>query len=35
LVASAFNVTFYAFAYRQLAANWSPPPALVALQLDT
>lgn len=35
LVASAFNVTFYAFAYRQLAANWSPPPALAALQLDT
>jgi len=35
VVASAFNVTFYAFAYRQLAANWSPPPALAALQLDT
>ncbi|HYL33334.1 MAG TPA: hypothetical protein VEU53_09345 [Stellaceae bacterium] len=35
LVASAFNVTFYAFAYRQLSANWRPPPALAALQLDT
>jgi len=35
LVVSAFNITFYAFAYRQLAANWSPPPALAALQIDT
>jgi len=35
VVVSAFSVTFYAFAYRQLAANWSPPPALAALQLDT
>lgn len=35
LVISAFNITFYAFAYRQLAANWNPPPALAALQLDT
>lgn len=35
LVASAFNVTFYAFAYRQLAANWNPPPAFAALQFDT
>lgn len=35
LVVSAFNVTFYAIAYRQLAANWNPPPALAALQFDT
>ena len=35
LVISAFSVTFYAFAYRQLAANWNPPPALAALQIDT
>lgn len=35
LVVSAFNVTFYAFAYRQLAVNWNPPPALAALQIDT
>jgi len=35
LVVSAFSVTFYAFAYRQLAANWSPPPAFAALQFDT
>ena len=35
LVISAFNVAFYASAYRQLATNWNPPPALAALQLDT
>lgn len=35
LVLSAFSVTFYAFAYRQLAANWNTPPALAALQIDT
>ena len=35
LVVSAFSVTFYAFAYRQLAANWNAPPALAALQIDT
>ena len=35
LVISAFNVAFYAFAYRQLAANWNVPPALAALQIDT
>lgn len=35
LVVSAFNVTFYAFAYRQLAMNWNPPPALMAAQFDT
>lgn len=31
----ALSIAFYAFAYRQLAANWNPPPALAALQLDT
>jgi hypothetical protein len=31
----ALNIAFYAFAYRQLAPNWNPPPALAALQLDT
>ena len=35
LVISAFGITFYAFAYRQLVANWNPPPALAALLIDT
>jgi len=35
LVVGAFSIAFYTSAYRQLAANWNPPPALAALQLDT
>jgi len=35
LVIGALGATFYAFAYRQLAVNWNPPPALAAAALDT
>lgn len=33
--ATAVWVAFEAFAYRQLALNWNPPPALAASQIET
>jgi len=35
IVISAFGITFSALAYKQLAQNWRPPPALAAALLDT
>ena len=34
LLASALFIAFYALAYRQIAANWNPPPAIAA-RLET
>ncbi|MDE2227660.1 MAG: hypothetical protein KGL11_01285 [Alphaproteobacteria bacterium] len=35
LVVGAFGAAFNALAYRQLAVNWKPPPALAAAQFET